>query len=343
MPAHRQPAHGEAAHVRLRPAAVEPARAARASLAEHGPRGALQRRVQALADGSTRAGPARMGTVQLQPVLQRREVAEIEAALDLELQTLAALQFVGQQATVDTINGRDAALTLRAQALDALTQEVRATVGAGVPDLEALERRVGEINLRQPTLDQAIATAEGPAPPKPATAWGGGGQAGPYLAWKAHHDQLADNRQERDRIVAERDVLAGQRPAAVLQDKLARLTARHAVLREDLRTAQEQRYFYLLMTTVAPVRGRYEHEGNWDSGASVLGIFHFTAPGPLQGIPPRVHSVEVHIHFRQGSKAINRAHIKSGWSYTILAPDGPWYAEAALTACKQTIDAKDIL
>jgi hypothetical protein len=309
------------------------------SLRESAGNSAQVKQLQAYAQMVNAAAPVqmvRMSPVQKQAVIQRKTVGEVNAALTAKLAQINAINTISETSLVPAITAQQARLAGWPADIAALVRDVADQGGDAVKELGALDNRVAAINTREPQLNADIATATSPAPPKPASAWGAG--TGAYAAWKAKSDKLADNRKELGEIVTERDTLTAQRPVSVLKDILSQITAQYERLQANLEAAEKQRYFYLLMTTVTPAKISHNYEGRWQNGESDLGVFVFDGPDKIQDIPKRVGRVEVHIHFTHNTKTINRAHIKSGWTYTILSGGGaPWYAATALASCVSTI------
>lgn len=266
--------------------------------------------------------------LQQQPIVQRKEIPEIDADLDREILALAAIAPIAATADVGTITTRQGVLAALPARIDPIAAEVATKGGGAAPTLAALDARVAAIDAEIPRLTADIAEGEGPQP-----AGGGWGAVGARLAWSDKNKKLGENRAKRTSITNERGELVAARPLSVIKDKLAGLQASYGRLKDNLKTAEENRYFQLLMTTTAPAMTTHKYEGKWESGESDLGIFIFSA-GDLQGIPSHGIRVEVHIHFTHGTKTVNRAHIKSGWTYTILYPAGPAYAAAAIAACR---------
>jgi hypothetical protein len=309
------------------------------SLRESADNSVRVKQLQAYAQIANAAAPAqlmRMPPVQRQAVIQRKTVGEVNAALTAKLAQVNAINTISETSMVPAITAQQARLAGLPAEIATLTKDVSDQGGDAVTELGALDSRVAAINTREPELNADITAGSGPAPPAPTSAWGPG--RGAHAAWKAKSDKLADNRQELQNIVAERNTLTGQRPVSVLKDMLSQITAQYERLQANLEAAEQQRYFYLLMTTVTPAKVSHKYEGVWESGESDLGVFVFDGPDKIQGIPKRVGRVEVHIHFTHNTRTINRAHIKSGWTYTILSGgSAPWYAATALASCVSTL------
>jgi hypothetical protein len=309
------------------------------SLQESAGNSAQVKQLQAYAQMANATAPVqlvRMPPVQRQAVIQRKTVGEVNAALTAKLAQVNAINTISETSMVPAITAQQGRLAGLPAEIAALARDVTEQGGDAVTELGALDRRVAAINTREPELNADIAAGSGPAPPAPTSAWGAG--RGAHAAWKAKSDKLADNRKELQTITAERGTLTGQRPVSVLKDMLSQITAQYGRLQENLEAAERQRYFFLLMTTVTPTKVSHKYEGVWESGESDLGVFVFDGPDKIQDIPKRVGRVEVHIHFSHGTRTINRAHIKSGWTYTILSGGGaPWYAATALASCVATV------
>ena len=278
-------------------------------------------------------------------VVQRREVDEIDQDLNQLLANVNAVAGLPYNDSAPAIVTRQNLLPTFAPVLAPFELEVAEKVGTGVKDLGYIDKQLGYIDTRIPTLNEKITLGASPAPPR-ASAWGGGGAAlSANLAWGEANKNLKGNTQERDRLTIERAALVRDRPVAALQDKVSKIKARLTTLQQNLLRAQQWRYLTLLMTspTVVPVRTEYKDEGLWQGGPSAFGAFIFNGTGPLSGIPKVLGPIEVHIHFKKGSKQINRAHIKSGWEYTILSDQGVHEYDTALQKCKNTIATNEII
>ncbi|MBF9221011.1 DUF4157 domain-containing protein [Hymenobacter sp. BT662] len=281
---------------------------------------------------------ATTGPVQRKAVVQRREIGEVDAALQVVLADLNTIGPIDVNSAVGTITDRQTRLAAFPARIAPLAVEVKDKGGNEVTPLADLDDKVAEITRDEPTLAASIAAGEAPAPAKPASAWGAG--RGEHARWKADNDNLEANRAKRDSNHLEKTRLTNERPLSVLKNTLNDTEDRLAALVANLKEAEKQRYFQLLMTTQTPAVNRYEPEKPWMSGPSTLGIFIFSGPPVIQGIPGAgVGPIEVHIHFRGGTKQVNKAHIKYGWKYagTDLRPGSPPYAATALAACKAQI------
>lgn len=283
-----------------------------------------------------------------QPIVQRREISEIQAEIDQNLVAVSAIE------ELDPSQAHSAAEIIKLKndidafkdTFDVLFEEAKTKYSVDTPRVSDLDARVSSITDRQGVLGDQIALAQGDPVPEPAAAWGKGGDSGPYLAYRAAYLSLDDNVSENQALGVEKQSLLGQRPAAVLKQDTIRVANKLAQLEASLRECQKWYYFYELMQRVPPVRTTYKDEGIWQNGASTLGVFLFSGPDKIDGIPGTgMLPVEVHIHFKRGSKQVNKAHVKNWPGHDIFSGNSnkQTYSAKCIDLCKATIQADEII
>lgn len=291
----------------------------------------------------------------IRPLIQRRTINLIKSDITGLLNEVYHTNYINKGAEVRTITRRQALMSGYKNRYQTLTREAKAKgeekgLSTNLTKLSYLDLRVFHVNTRIATLTQEINSATGPKIEKSKSVWGG--NKGKYEAYTKNVKGLKDNRLEKNSLTTEKASLLKDRPIVELRDLIGQIRTALIGLSRNLKTAEKHRYFYLLMTTRVPSMTSYNLEpGTWGDGKSTLGIFKFNGPDSIRGISRQNPlPVEVHIHFKAGSKNVQRAHIKqvNGWPYTILRDttkgfNGPWYANTTINACKGKIKFDEII